>query len=82
MEYDLLKVRPKLQNIVDTTNLDIDDVIATVDSKHLSNLIGFVSEVDLNEEMLGSFYKVQATGHKSRSSSIKKPKKGSKFTKL
>jgi hypothetical protein len=43
MEYDLLKVSPKLQNIVNTTNLDIEDAIATVDSKHLSNLIGFVS---------------------------------------
>jgi hypothetical protein len=43
MEYDLLKVSPKLQNIVNTTNLDIEDAIATVDSKHLSNLIGYVS---------------------------------------
>jgi hypothetical protein len=54
MEYDRLKVSPKLQNVVDSTELDEEDVIATMDGQLLSNLIGVVSEVDLNEDMLGS----------------------------
>jgi hypothetical protein len=32
MEYDRLTVSPKLQNIVDTTDLDDEDANATIDS--------------------------------------------------
>jgi hypothetical protein len=54
MEYDRLKVTPKLQNIVDNTEPDEEEVIATMDGQLLSSLVGVASEVDLNETMLDS----------------------------
>jgi hypothetical protein len=36
-------------------------------------LVGVVSEIDLDEAMLGSLYELQASGQKSKKSSDKKP---------
>jgi hypothetical protein len=71
MEFDRLKVGPKSQNIVDTTDTDDEEAIATLDGQLLSNLFGVVSEVDFNDSTLGSLYELQASGHKSKSSSFK-----------
>jgi hypothetical protein len=38
------------------------------------HVTGVVSEVDLNEVMLGSLYKLEASDRKSKSSSNKKPR--------
>jgi hypothetical protein len=53
MEYDRLTVSPKLQNIVEDTELDEEEAIATVDGHLLSSFVGVVSEIDFNETMLG-----------------------------
>jgi hypothetical protein len=67
MEYDRLTVSPKLQNIVEDTELDEEEAIATVDGQLLSSLAGVVSEIDFNETMSGSFYDLCASGRKSKS---------------
>jgi hypothetical protein len=56
MEYDGLTVSPKLQNTVENTGLDEEEAIATIDGQLLSNLVGVVSEIDLEETMPGSLY--------------------------
>jgi hypothetical protein len=53
MEFDRLKVGPKSLNIVDTTDTDDEEAIATLDGQLLSNLVGVVSEVDFSDLMLG-----------------------------
>jgi hypothetical protein len=73
MEYDHLTVDPMLQNVADNTILDEEEANATMDGQLLSSLVGVVSEIDLNEAMLGSLYELQASGRKSRKSSNKKP---------
>jgi hypothetical protein len=75
MEYDHLTVDPKLRNVVDPTELDEEEANATLDGQLLSSLVGAISEIDLNEAMLGSLYELQASGHKSRKSPEKKPSK-------
>jgi hypothetical protein len=42
MEYDRLTVSPKLQNIVDNTDLDEEEANATIDGQLLSSLIGVI----------------------------------------
>jgi hypothetical protein len=74
MEFDRLTVGPKSQNIVDTTDMDDEEAIATLDGQFLSNLVGAVSEVDFNDSTLGSLYELQASGRKSKSSSLFKSK--------
>jgi hypothetical protein len=75
MEYDRLTVCPKLQNIVENTEQDEEEAIATMDGQLLSSLVGVVSKVDLNDAMLGSLYELQASGRKSKSSYSKNPPK-------
>jgi hypothetical protein len=77
MEYDRLTVCPKLQNIVENTELDEEEAIATMDGQLLSSLVGVVSEIDLNETMSGSLYDLCASGQKSKSiSSSRASKRG------
>jgi hypothetical protein len=67
--------------VVDDIKLPEEEANATVNSQLLFNLVGIVSEVDLNEAMLGSLYELQASVQKSKSSSNKKPKKRVKVSK-
>jgi hypothetical protein len=46
-----------------------------MDSQLLSNLMGVMFEIDLDEAMLDIFYELKVSGRKSKSSSNKKPKK-------
>jgi hypothetical protein len=62
MEFDRLTVSPKSHNIVDTTETDDEEAIATLDGQLLSSLVGVVSEVDFNESTLGSLYELKASG--------------------
>jgi hypothetical protein len=75
MEYDRLTVGPKSQNIVDITETDDEEAIATLDGQLLSSLVGVVSEVDFNDSTLGSLYELQASGRKSKSSSLSRSQK-------
>jgi hypothetical protein len=72
MEYDRLTIDPKLRNVVDNTDLDEEEVNATLDGQLLSSLVGVVSEIDLNEATLGSLYELKAFGQKSKKSLNKK----------
>jgi hypothetical protein len=65
MEFDHLTVNPKSDNIVDITETDDEEAIATLDGQLLSSLVGVVLEVDFNESMLGSLYELKASGRKS-----------------
>jgi hypothetical protein len=67
--------------VVDDIKLPEEEANATVNSQLLFNLVGIVSEVDLNEAMLGSLYELQASVQKSKSSSNNKPKKRVKVSK-
>jgi hypothetical protein len=56
-------VVPKLQNVVDNTNVDEEEANATMNSQLISSLVGIVgivSEGDLNEVMLGSLYELSS----------------------
>jgi hypothetical protein len=75
MEFDRLTVSPKSHNIVDITETDDEEAIATLDGQLLSSLVGVVSEVDFNESMLGSLYELKASGRKSKSASRNKAQK-------
>jgi hypothetical protein len=46
-----------------------------MDGQLLSSLVGVVSEIDLDETMLGSLYELKAAGRKSKSSLVKKSSK-------
>jgi hypothetical protein len=81
MEYDRLTVSPKLQNIVENTELDEEEAIATIDGQLLSSLVGVVSEIDLEETMPCSLYDLCASGRKSKSSSFSRVSKRGKVTK-
>jgi hypothetical protein len=75
MEYDRLTVSPKPQNFFIDTDLDEEEANATMDGQLLSSLVGVVSEIDLDEAMVGSVYELKATGRKSKSSSVKNSSK-------
>jgi hypothetical protein len=82
MEYDRLTVSPKLQNIVENTELDEEEAIAIVDGQLLSSLVGVVSEIDLEETMSGSLYDLCASSRKYKSSSFSRASKGAKLQNL
>jgi hypothetical protein len=75
MKYDRLIVDPKLRTVVDNTDLDEEEANATLDGHLLSSMVGVVSEIDLNEAMLGSLYELKAFGRKLKKSPDKKPSK-------
>jgi hypothetical protein len=72
MEYDRLTVSPKSHNIVDTTDMDDEEGIAALDGQLLSILVGVVLEMDFDDSMLGSLYKLKASERKSKSTSRQK----------
>jgi hypothetical protein len=78
MEYDRLTVSPKSQNIVDNTETDAKEAIATLDGQLLSSLVGVVSEVDFNVSMLD----LKASGQKSKSTSMLKSQKRVRVPKI
>jgi hypothetical protein len=54
MEYDHLRVHSKLSNVVDNTDLDKEEANVTMYGQLLSNLVDVLSELDLDEAVLGS----------------------------
>jgi hypothetical protein len=83
MEVDRLTVIPKGSASSHTTYVDEEEAIATSDGQLLSQLIGEVSDVILDEARLSSLYELKATGRKSGSCSNrngKMPKKRAKVS--
>jgi hypothetical protein len=86
MEFDRIKCTPVSKSKSDTshTSDDDDDAYAISDGQLLSHIVGEVSEVGLDDAMLGSCYELKATERKSRASSFKKsawPNKKAKLSK-
>jgi hypothetical protein len=75
MEFYRLTVIPKASTVSDTTYLDEEEANATADGQLLPHLVGVVSEVGLDEDMLSSLCELKASGQKSRSSSKIKSQK-------
>jgi hypothetical protein len=83
MEFDRLKCTPKVSSKADiSTTEDDDEAYANTDGQLLSHLVGDVSEVGSDEEMLGSIYDLKASFQKSKSSAAKKSSRPGKKAKL
>jgi hypothetical protein len=74
MEYDRLKCTPVSKSKSDTslTSDDDDEAYAISDGQLLTHIVGEVSEVGLDDAMLGSRCELKATERKSRASSFKR----------
>jgi hypothetical protein len=74
MEFDRLKVAlvSPSKPVFSLSDKDDEGVYAVSDGQLLSHLVGEVSEVSLDDDVLGSVFELQATERKSRTSSIKR----------
>jgi hypothetical protein len=82
MEFDRLKVTPKVSSKPDISPVDEDELYSDTDGQLLSHLVGEVSEVGLDEAVLNSVYDLKASGRKSKSFSTKKTARPSKKAKV
>jgi hypothetical protein len=82
MEVDRLTVIPKDLASYYTSFDDDEEAIATLDGQLLSQLIGEVSDVIMDEAKLSSLYELKASGRKSGSCSSRKGKKPKKQAKV
>ena len=69
MEIDRVRASPNAKCTPVNHSLDDDEATDTVDGQLLSHLVGEVSEVGLDEAMLGSIYDLQASSRKSKKNS-------------
>jgi hypothetical protein len=76
LEYERLTVIPKVSTGAETTLLEEEE--DETDGHLLSSLIGSISEVDLEQPGLSSFYDLKASRRNSKSSAEKKFRKSSK----
>jgi hypothetical protein len=82
MEFDRLKVTPKVSSKLDTSLIEEEEQYTDTDDILLSHLVGEVSEVGLDEAALSSVYDLKASSRKSKSSSTKKTARPSKKAKV
>jgi hypothetical protein len=82
MEVDRLTVIPKDSAFSCTSFDDDEEAIATSDGQLLSQLIGEVSDMIMDEAKLSSLYELKASGQKSGSCSSRKGKKPKKRAKV
>jgi hypothetical protein len=81
LEHDRLTVSPKVSTGPETTSLEDEEEDET-DVHLLSALVGSISEVDLEQSGLSSFYDLKASRRNSKSSAEKKNRRCSKASKL
>jgi hypothetical protein len=79
LEYEHLTVIPKVLTGAETTLLEDEE--DETDGHLLSSLVGSISEVDLEQPGLSSFYDLKASRRNSKSSAEKKNRKGNKAQK-
>jgi hypothetical protein len=79
LEYERLTVIPKVSTAAETTPLEDEE--DETDGHLLSSLVGSISEVDLEQPGLSSFYDLKASRRNSKSSAEKKSRKGGKAQK-
>jgi hypothetical protein len=82
IDFDRLTVIPKVSALTHTSYIDDVEAIVTTDDQLLSQLIGEVSDVVMDEVRLSSLYKLKASGRKFGSCSNKKNKKPWKRAKV
>jgi hypothetical protein len=75
MEFDRLKVNPKVSAKSGPSIQDDEELSATIDGQLLSHLVDEVAEVDLDELMLSSVYDLKASARKSKANSASKKSK-------
>jgi hypothetical protein len=76
LEYERLTVIPKVSTGAETTLLEDEE--DETDGHLLSSLVGSISEVDLEQPGLSSFYDLKASRRNSKSSAEKENRKGCK----
>jgi hypothetical protein len=81
LEHDRLTVNPKVSTGPETTSFEEEEEDET-DVHLLSALVGSISEVDLEQSGLSSFYDLKASRRNSKSSAEKKSRRCSKASKL
>jgi hypothetical protein len=79
LEYERLTVIPKVSTGAETTLLEEEE--DETDGHLLSSLVGSISEVDLEQSGLSSFYDLKASRRNSKSSAEKKNRRGGKAQK-
>jgi hypothetical protein len=79
LEYERLTVIPKVSTGAETTPLEDEE--DETDGHLLSSLVGSISEVDLEQPGLSSFYDLKASRRNSKSSAEKKSRKVGKAQK-
>jgi hypothetical protein len=72
MEFDRLRVNPKVSAKSESSTHDEEELSATLDGQLLTHLVGEVAEVDLDEMMLSSVYDLKASSRKSKAKSASK----------
>ena len=72
LEYDRLKVTPRVSSKSFTSHLDEEELHATSDGQLLAHVVGEVSDVGLEEPGLSSLIELTASGRKSKSDRSKK----------
>jgi hypothetical protein len=81
LEHDRLTVSPKVSTGPESTSLEDEEEDET-DVHLLSALVGNISEVDLEQSGLSSFYDLKASRRNSKSLAEKKNRRCSKASKL
>ena len=82
LEYDRLKVKPRVSSKSFFSHLDDEELHATSDGQLLAHVVGEVSDVGLEEPGLSSLIELTASGRKSKSDRSKKGRKPSKRVKF
>ena len=82
LEYDRLKVTPRVSSKSFVSHLDEEELHATSDGQLLAHVVGEVSDVGLEEPGLSSLIELTASGRKSKSDRSKKGRKPSKRAKF
>jgi hypothetical protein len=72
LEHERLTVSPKASTRPETHIVEEDEVDDILDGRLLSALVGGISEVDLEQSGLDSFYDLKASRRNSKSSSKKR----------
>ena len=81
LEYDRLKVTPRVSSKSYVSCTDEEELHATSDGQLLSHLVGAVSDVGLDELGLRSLIELTASGRKSKTARSKKDSKSHKRAK-
>ena len=81
LEYDRLKVTPRVSRKSYSSHTDEEELHATSDGQLLSHLVGEVSDVGVDEPGLSSLIELTASGRKSKATRSKKDSKSHKRAK-